>query len=365
MKIACSASHLIRTVLSAGITLTVLAGSVGCGNGESGSSDASQITIIFAHQIDGQQQLADASHAFDGAPYRVQWATLKTAPEVAQAVLSGAVTVGIVGDLTPIQLAANSENPWTPGSAPLKVAQFTALPDANLAATPPFQLVAAAGSNIREYGDLRGKKVAFQSGGTINLYALRALASAGLTPQDIDHIELDTRSGANALIAGSVDAWFGNAQFVPATTEHGGQVIGTSNDPQAYTPSFSPLLVNPHTLTDRAQTDALTDFFRRMDALSQWRHTHRDQVTDIYQQVLHIDEPTAAIYTSISDYVAYPIDPAVLAQQQRLADELLNRGFIHQKVDITSYYDDRFSQSTKDSYARLGWNLNQITIPTA
>ncbi|UOQ91703.1 aliphatic sulfonate ABC transporter substrate-binding protein [Halobacillus shinanisalinarum] len=70
-------------------------------------------------------------------------------------------------------------------------------------------LVTNADSNISSVEDLKGKKVAATLGTDPYIFLVRALKEHGMSPDDIELVNLQHADGASALSAGNVDAWAG------------------------------------------------------------------------------------------------------------------------------------------------------------
>jgi len=70
-------------------------------------------------------------------------------------------------------------------------------------------LVVRQDSPIKNLADLKGKKIAATKGTDPYLFLLRALHTAGLTRNDIEHVGLQHADGRAALEQGRVDAWAG------------------------------------------------------------------------------------------------------------------------------------------------------------
>jgi sulfonate transport system substrate-binding protein len=77
-------------------------------------------------------------------------------------------------------------------------------------------------SPIRTLADLKGKKVAATKGTDPYLFLLRALHSAGLRRDDIEHVSLQHADGRVALEQGRVDAWAGLDPHMAASELEGG-----------------------------------------------------------------------------------------------------------------------------------------------
>lgn len=86
-------------------------------------------------------------------------------------------------------------------------------------------LVAPAGSDIDEVGDLRGKSVAATKGTDPYFFLLQSLAEHGLTLDDIEVQNLQHADGKTALENGSVDAWSGLDPLMASSAQDSGSVL--------------------------------------------------------------------------------------------------------------------------------------------
>jgi sulfonate transport system substrate-binding protein len=75
-------------------------------------------------------------------------------------------------------------------------------------------IVVPANSPIKSLADLKGKRVAATPGTDPAIFLLRALASVGLSGNDITLVPLQHPLGRQALAAGQVDAWAGLDPFM-------------------------------------------------------------------------------------------------------------------------------------------------------
>lgn len=86
-------------------------------------------------------------------------------------------------------------------------------------------LVVAKNSPINAVADLKGKKVAVTKGTDPYFFLLQSLATAGLSPADIENVNLQHADGKTALERGDVDAWSGLDPFMAETIQQQGSRI--------------------------------------------------------------------------------------------------------------------------------------------
>jgi len=90
-------------------------------------------------------------------------------------------------------------------------------------------LVVRPESGITRLLDLRGKKIAFVRGTSAHLGLIKALQSAGLTPNDVTMIHTDLTAMAPAFANRDVDAAYSWEPWISRMQEVGGRVIVRSN----------------------------------------------------------------------------------------------------------------------------------------
>lgn len=114
-------------------------------------------------------------------------------PAVNEALLSGAIDLGFIGDLPSVSLTATG--------APVTILARMSTFRGSILATPA--------SGVRSLADLKGKRLHGPVGSSIHLAAMGLLRQAGLQPgRDVEIINLAFPEIADGLRAGRVDAVF-------------------------------------------------------------------------------------------------------------------------------------------------------------
>lgn len=83
-------------------------------------------------------------------------------------------------------------------------------------------LVVGKNSTANSVADLKGKKIAVTKGTDPYFFLLQSLATAGLSPADVEIINLQHADGKTALERGDVDAWSGLDPFMAQTVQQQG-----------------------------------------------------------------------------------------------------------------------------------------------
>jgi NitT/TauT family transport system substrate-binding protein len=131
---------------------------------------------------------------------------------------------------------------------------------------------------INAVTDLKGKKVAAEEGTVDHFLLLLGLQKAGLSPQDIQFVPLETGKAAAAFVAGQVDA---AAVFAPFTT----QALKRSGSKELFSSKEFPGAISDHLVVTRKvindkpeQVQALVDaWFATLDFIK----THQDKAYEI------------------------------------------------------------------------------------
>jgi NitT/TauT family transport system substrate-binding protein len=121
---------------------------------------------------------------------------------------------------------------------------------------------------IKTIAELKGKKVAAEEGTVDHFLLLLGLKKAGLSPQDIQFVPLETGKAAAAFVAGQVDAC---AVFAPFTT----QALKLKNSRELFSSKDFPGAISDHLVVSRKflyenpeQVQSLVDtWFATMDFL--------------------------------------------------------------------------------------------------
>jgi sulfonate transport system substrate-binding protein len=90
-------------------------------------------------------------------------------------------------------------------------------------------LAVPADSQIKSIEDLRGKQVAFQKGTNIQLAIAKILAAHGLTEHDFRAINMDNETAKSAIITHSVDAAFGQNDYLQLRDQGTAKVLYVAN----------------------------------------------------------------------------------------------------------------------------------------
>ncbi len=202
---------------------------------------------------------------------------------------------------------------------------------------------------INSIADLRGKKVAAEEGAVDHFLLLLGLKKAGLTPEDIQFVPIETGQAAAAFVSGQVDA---AAVFAPFTT----QALKRPGSKELFSSKGFPGAIPDHLVVNRKfldqhpeQVQAMVDsWFATLDYMK----ANPDKATEIMARRANV---------SIDEYKEYAKGTRIFTIEENLkafqpgndmnsltyaAGEMTKFleevGLAKQKPDLSKLFDDRF-----------------------
>jgi sulfonate transport system substrate-binding protein len=205
-------------------------------------------------------------------------------------------------------------------------------------------LVVPKHSAIRTLADLKGKKVAATKGTDPYLFLLRALHSAGLRRDDIEHVSLQHADGRVALEQGRVDAWAGLDPHMAASELEGGARLLYRN--VAFN-TYGFLNVREEFLATQPQATARV--IQAYERARLWTRANPAEAAKILSNEAKVSLPVALLQVKLrSDFSnPQPSSEHLKALQQAapiLRDEALVKPGTDLNATIASLIDTRFAQ---------------------
>ncbi|EON10995.1 ABC transporter substrate-binding protein [Pandoraea sp. SD6-2] len=275
-------------------------------------------------QKGGLRALLEAADELKALPYDIQWTEFPAAAPLAEALNAGAVDCGPIGD-APVIFALSA-------GAAIKII------GANRSDAYGTAVIVRPDATLRTATDLKGKNIGTTRGSIGHFVTLKALAAAGLAPNDVNFRFLPPADTITALASGSVDAW---ATWEPYTAV-------------AETTGRGRVLVNGRGLwsglsylaaTDTAiasKQDVLRDFLARAVRAQVWSYQHVDAFSAAMARIVGIPPEAAKLQFSRRATKWRNIDDALVAEQQRTADFYSQVGLLRQPLDVKTTFDRRF-----------------------
>lgn len=290
-------------------------------------SDLAGLTLQVGDQKGGTEALLRAAGELDNVPYKVQFSTFTSGPPQVEAATAGKIDFAVTGNTPPIFGAA----------AGAKIRVIAAY--SNEAGGD--QILLPVDSPVRSVADLKGKKVLVGKGSSAHGHLLLQLQKAGLTVKDIQLVFLQPADAFTALSQGQADAW---AIWDPYTALAQKQLkVRTLVTAEGVSNGYGFGIASIAALQDAKRNTALADLVQRIARASRWAQAHPDQWYEKYAAAIGIDPQVARVAQSRSLRLAIPINDAVVASEQKLADAFAQSGQIEHKPTFAEFVDNRFS----------------------
>jgi sulfonate transport system substrate-binding protein len=297
-------------------------------------------TLRVGDQLDYLKTVLGLSGEDQDFPYRVAYSSFMGGPAMLQAFQGDALDTGFVGS-TPLIFAQAQ------GQDIVAVAGW---------ATDhgTYGLVTAPGEDgIHGWGDLAGKRVAYQRGTAAEAALLQALDAADVSPDDVTTVDIPLTQANSALQGGSADA---AVSVEPLTSVYlasnpTAEVVDRASE---ITDRSSFLIATESALGDAGKSAALADYTARLVRGFTYVRAHPDEIA----QAVYVDQygltPERANeivqQQGVGSFIELPGE--VEDQQQALADLFVDAGQIPDHVDVAAEFDARFNDLVQEAQDR-------------
>src|SRR5690349_11719519 len=246
----------------------------------------------------------------------VQWTEFPGGPQLLEGLNVGSIDFGVTGETPPVFAQAA-------GADLLYVAYEPPAPHSEAILVPKD-------SPIKSVAELKGKKVVLNKGSNVHYLLVRALEDAGLKYSDIQTVFLPPADARAAFERGAVDAWVIWDPFqAAAEAATGARTIADGTG-----------LVANHQfyIAERAFADthgeALDSVIAAVAEIDAWAKDNTDAVAAQLSPAVGIPAPILTVALKRQTYGVKPLDPGVVAEQQRIADTLHRLGLLPKPVVI-------------------------------
>lgn len=296
----------------------------GCGGGSSASGSGGRATLRIGDQGKSLQLPLDLSGQSQGTSYGLNWNTFADGPHMNAAFSAGRIDIGFMGD-TPV-LYANAAR------AGVRVVAVQKSPKNSQV------IIATKKSGIKTPADLKGKRIAFTTGTSLQGYLLNQLQFVGLTQTDITPVNVPVTSLVSTFESGKVDAFVYVDQYI------GGLVKGNPNAVRVAVkplPQYSVILASDKALANPAKRAAIKDFVVRLARASTWPKQHpQEWVSVYYVKQLHQNAAASAAYFAALPVTHYgPVGDDFVESQRVQARLLVGVGQLPSSLDVADEID--------------------------
>lgn len=254
--------------------------------------------------------------AFAPGGTTIRWVEFPAGPQMLEALNAGSIDFGTTGAPPPIFAQAAGIDVVYVGAEPPPVASEA--------------IIVKPGSPIRTVAQLKGKRVAFAKGSGSHLLMVAALNKAGLTLRDVQPIFLGPSEARAAFDGGSVDAWVVWDPYLAAAQKaYGARVVA----------DYTGLLqANGFYLTSRAfaqrAPQAVATLLEQIAQAGQWANTHQAEMVAMMAPQVGVPPDVIATWLGRQKAGVVPMDAAIVANQQKVADLFYREKLIPRPVTI-------------------------------
>ena len=250
----------------------------------------------------------------------VTWTEFTTGPVLLEALNAGAIDFGHAAD------------------TPSVFAQAAGVRAVYLAAEQPYPqgiaILVPQDSPLKTVADLKGRRIAVGRGWNVQYLLVRALEDAGLSFDDVQPAWVNTAADArSAFESGKVDAVGLWDPFLAGAELNGRPRVlrngeGLSNNRTFY-------LAATDFAEGRGQEgQVLRTVFAELRKTNDWADRHPQQVAEQLAPQLGVPVAVLALATGRRRYTAVPVDAAIVAEQQRIADTFFKLKLIPRAIQV-------------------------------
>ena len=336
--------HSPRTLATAlATTVLAVAGLSGCGGSsnadavrDDGSVDLSKVTLVVGDQKGGSQALIQAAGALDDLPYTIDWKPFTSGPPMLDAISSGAVDVGGVGNTPPL-FAIDQKKKLKVVSAYSQGASGDAI-------------IIPKDSKIAGVKDLKGKKVAVAKGSSANYNLLAQLKDAGLSWKDITPVNLQPTEALAAFKGGSVDAWAIWDPFTSqAQVDTGAKVL---SDGKGLVNGLAFQVAGDDALADKATKAALKDYLSRLAEAQVWAADHKDAWSASWSKETGLSTEVTDEAVQRRSYTPVPIDDKLIGTEQEMFDAFKAQDQLTSDPTLSDWFVTDFNDVVEKAVAK-------------
>jgi sulfonate transport system substrate-binding protein len=298
--------------------------------GTANAADTSGVTLRVGDQKGtGAEALLQAAGLLKTLPFKLQFADFTSGPPMMQAMGSGSLDVGGVGDSPPVFAAAGGEK--------------IAVVGATLPKPASAAILVPKGSPITSVAGLRGKTIAVAQGSSADYELLAALTKAGLTVKDVKLTYLQPGDALAAFASHHVAAWAVWSPYIEqAETQDGAKALVNG---KGYGGNYSFTVASRSALDDPTKAAEIKTYLATLDKARDWANAHPAAWAKAWAGGAGF--PVSVMTTAAKDTQAtvVPINAAVIAFEQQVANAFSNAGLIPTKVDFNDFADQSFNST--------------------
>jgi sulfonate transport system substrate-binding protein len=303
----------------------------GSASSSASAVNLSSVTLNVGDQKGtGAEAVLTAAGLLNTLPFRLVWSDFTSGPPMLEAMASGSVDIGGVGDAPPVFAASGGEQ--------VEIVGARETPDGDQDA-----VVVPKNSPITSIAQLKGKKIAYGSGSSGNYNLLTVLTKANLTTKDVTLVNLQPAEALAAFTSGDVDAWDIWPPYVQqVVAQDNARVLATGS---GYGSPYSFEVASKAAVANPAKAAAIKAYLTILDKAYVWTATHPTAWATAWGKAAGLPTSIMDVAAKIDATTPIAITSAITTSEQGLVDQFFSAGLIPNKVDMTGYITTQFNDS--------------------
>src|ERR1700712_4056945 len=261
------------------------------------------------------RQQAILEKHFAAKQIAIKWVEFTSGPPLLEAMSTGSVDFGSVGDTPPILAQAANANIVYVAGSPITNGQG---------------ILVAANSTIHTIADLKGRRVGVAKGTSAHNVLIATLEKAGLTYEDITPVYLSPPDAGPAFANGSIEAWaIWDPYFAIGEKRQNGRILVNASE-VAKTNSF--YLANRDFANNNVQHTR--DVISGLTEAARWAEAHRADVAAALAAVTGVPLDVQIVAANRASFVIGPVTDEIIVTQQAVADRFHKLGLIPKPIVV-------------------------------
>jgi sulfonate transport system substrate-binding protein len=328
---ACSSSSSSSSTPAATAAAASSSDSASSSASPSSSVSLSSVTLNVGDQKGtGAEAILKAAGLLSTLPFHVNWSDFTSGPPMLEAMASGSVDVGGVGDAPPVFAAAGGEG--------VEIVGARTVPGGDQDA-----VVVPKGSPITSIQQLKGKKIAYGSGSSGNYHLLTVLTAAGLTTKEVTLVNLQPADALAAFTSGSVDAWDIWPPYVQqVVAQDGAKVLARGSQygsPYSYEVASKSAVANPQ------KAAAIQVYLATLNKAYTWAQKNPDAWGAAWASATGLPASITDVAATVDSTTPVVVNGAVTTSEQGLVTQFFKAGLIPSAPNMSGFITSQFNSS--------------------
>lgn len=295
---------------------------------DDGSVDLEQVTLIVGDQKSSSQQAMLEAAGEADTPYDIQWEEFTSGPPMMEALGTGAIHLGYVGNTPPIFAAASGSE-----LSVVQATTYTGLGDS---------ILVPKDSDLQSVEDLAGKTVAVAEGSSANYNLLAQLREAGVELEEVEQRNLQPADGLAAFSQGFIDAWVVWEPYVSqAVIEEDARVLA---DGDGVVNGMNFQVASDVALDDAATEAAVEDYVQRITRAQVWASDNQQEWADVWAEQTGLSPDVTLAAAKKRPLTVLPVDEEVVDSEQEISDTFTDAELLPEAVEVGDYFDGRYDE---------------------